>query len=252
MIEKLYWLPAGKVSLDCSILNQTVRPGQIVTIPIWSFLLVTQDGPILFDTGMPESFMNNPDYFKGTLYEGRIIPLMERDDHIVSVLKKAGYSPSDMIAVINSHLHMDHAGGNPYFPDTPIYIQQQEWEMVRQRNSAYAPPECLLPNLNYKIVEGDTEPFPGLQLLSTPGHSPGHQSVLATTMKTGPILLTVDMAYTRSNYEEGTPFFTYDHRQANQSIERIKQKMEEIQPNIIFFGHDIDQGKVQEVYPKFY
>ncbi|MBD8499578.1 quorum-quenching N-acyl homoserine lactonase AiiA [Paenibacillus arenosi] len=252
MIEKLYWLPAGKLSSDYSALNLNVPPGQMVTIPIWVFLLVTEDGPILLDTGMPESFINNPDYFKGTPYEGRIIPLMERDDHIVSVLKKVGYSPSDMIAVINSHLHMDHAGGNPYFPDTPIYIQQKEWEIVKQGISAYAPPECLLPNLNYTIVEGDTEPFPGLQLLSTPGHSPGHQSVLVTTKKTGPILLTVDMAYTRSNYEEGAPFFTYDYRQARQSIERIKQKMEGIQPSIIFFGHDIDQGAVQQVYPIFY
>lgn len=154
--------------------------------------------------------------------------------------------------MINSHLHMDHAGGNPYFPNTPIYIQQKEWDLVNQGNASYAPPECMLPNLNYKIVEGDVEPFPGIKLLSTPGHSPGHQSVLVTTEKTGSILLTVDMAYTRNNYEDGVPFFTFDSTQAAQSIERVKQEMEEIQPSIIFFGHDIEQGKAQEVYPQFY
>ncbi|TVX93410.1 quorum-quenching N-acyl homoserine lactonase AiiA [Paenibacillus agilis] len=252
MIEKLYWLPAGKLSMDSSAFNKSVQKGQMISIQIWSYLLETKAGPILLDTGMPESFIHNPDYFKGTPYEGIIIPLMEPEDHIVSILKQVGYSPNDMIAVINSHLHLDHAGGNPYFPDTPIYIQEKEWEIVNKGDTSYAPPECLLPNLNYKVVEGDVEPFPGIQLLSTPGHSPGHQSVLVTTEKTGPILITVDMAYTRSNYEDKVPFFTFDSVQADQSIERIKQKMEEIQPNIIFFGHDNEQGMKQEVYPQFF
>lgn len=88
MIEKLYWLPAGKLSMDSTAFNQNTAPGKMVTIQIWSYLFETKDGPILLDTGMPESFINNPDYFKGTPYEGKIIPLMEPDDHIDSMLKK--------------------------------------------------------------------------------------------------------------------------------------------------------------------
>lgn len=106
--------------------------------------------------------------------------------------------------------------------------------------------------MNYKIVEGDVEPFAGIQLMFTPGHSPGHQSVIVTTEKTGSILLTADLAYTRSNYEDGIPFFTFDSTQAKHSIERIKQMMGKIQPSYIFFGHDIEQGRYQEVYPQFY
>lgn len=140
MIDKLYFLPVGKLSLDHSALNQNLLPGQMVTIQIWSYLFITKNGPLLLDTGMPESFINNPDYFKGTPFEGQFIPLMEPEDHIVAVLKKIGYSPSDIIAIINSHLHMDHAGTIPIF-QTPQYI-------FNRRNGKQLLAHLSMPRLN--------------------------------------------------------------------------------------------------------
>ena len=57
--------------------------------------------------------------------------------------------------------------------------------------------ECILPHLNYKIIEGDYEVVPGVQVLYTPGHSPGHQSLFIETEQSGSVLLTIDASYTK-------------------------------------------------------
>ncbi|MEQ2468460.1 quorum-quenching N-acyl homoserine lactonase AiiA [Niallia sp. Sow4_A1] len=250
MIEKLYWLPTGKLTLDHSSLNQKLEPGKLVTLQIWSYLLETKDGPILIDTGMPESFIENPGYFDYTPFEGLFLPDMRKEDHILSVLDRIGYKPDDIQAIISSHLHMDHAGGNPLFPKTPIFVQQAELD-VSIGNEGYAPPECTQADLNYKAIQGDYELMPGIQLLFTPGHTPGHQSILVTTKQSGPILLTIDLAYTKENYEDDIPFATFDQQIATESIRKIKNLMAEIRPTRIFYGHDLDQATTQKTYPDF-
>ncbi|NEU27993.1 N-acyl homoserine lactonase family protein [Paenibacillus polymyxa] len=250
MINKLYWLPVGQLDIDRSSLNHHAQPGELVRLQIWSYLLETDHGPILIDTGMPDSFIDNPNYFKGTPFEGRFIPHMTADDRIVAVLDRIGYQPEDIYAIVISHMHMDHAGGNPHFPNTPIYVQQTEADAAID-NLAYAPPECVQADLNYRLLQGDHELVPGLQLLYTPGHSPGHQSALVTTKESGPIMLTIDVAYTQENYTNDVPFDGFNREQARQSIARIQQIVQEIKPNFLFFGHDPEQVAVRPVYPQY-
>ncbi|AHM66276.1 hypothetical protein PPSQR21_026340 [Paenibacillus polymyxa SQR-21] len=90
MINKLHWLPVGQLDIDRSSLNHHAQPGELVRLQIWSYLLETDHGPILIDTGMPDSFIDNPDYFKNTPFEGRFIPRMTADDSIVAVLDRIG------------------------------------------------------------------------------------------------------------------------------------------------------------------
>ncbi|GED02609.1 quorum-quenching N-acyl homoserine lactonase AiiA [Bacillus atrophaeus] len=249
-VKKLYFLPAGSCYLDQSAVNKNLAPGRLLEMPVWSFLLETTDGPILIDTGMPDAFVNNPEYFKGTKREGRVVPKMTANDKIVNILKSAGYHAGDIQAVISSHLHLDHAGGNGHFPKTPIFIQQAEFDAA-MGNDDYSPEECRLPDLQYQIIEGDREVAPGVQIFSTPGHSPGHQSVLVTTEHSGPILLTIDVAYTRENFDNGVPFLSYDSESTVRSIKRMKGLIEKVQPSKVFFGHDRVQAREAKVFPDF-
>jgi len=66
VVKKLYILSAGSCYLDQSAVNRNLPAGKLVNMPVWSFLLETVDGPILINTGMPDSLVNNPDYYKGT------------------------------------------------------------------------------------------------------------------------------------------------------------------------------------------
>ncbi|SEJ29734.1 N-acyl homoserine lactone hydrolase [Propionispira arboris] len=249
-VKKLYILSVGSCELDQSAVNRNLPPGKLVNMPVWSFLLETDDGPILIDTGMPDSFVNNPDYYKGTKREGRLVPHMLESDTMVNVLKRVGYRTDDIKAVISSHLHLDHAGGNGHFRNTPIIIQRAEFDTA-MNNEDYSPIECRLPDLQYQIIDGDYDLVPGVKILSTPGHSPGHQSVIVTTEKSGPVLLTLDGAYTKHNFENNLPFLSFDPEMAAKSIGHLKELIQEIHPKVIFFGHDNNQASKGRTFPDF-
>jgi N-acyl homoserine lactone hydrolase len=250
VVKKLYILSAGSCYLDQSAVNRNLPAGKLVNMPVWSFLLETDDGPILIDTGMPDSFVNNPDYYKGTKREGRLVPNMLESDTIVNVLKRVGYQTDDIQAVISSHLHLDHAGGNGHFRKTPILIQRAEFDAA-MNDADYSPLECRLPGLQYQIIEGDYDLAPGVKILSTPGHSPGHQSVLVTTEKSGPVLLTLDGSYTKQNFEDDLPFLSFNSEMAAKSIGHLKKLIQEIHPTVVFFGHDDKQASKGGTFPDF-
>lgn len=191
-------------------------------LPIWSYLIETTEGPILIDTGMPDACYLDPAGYMGTTEEeAQIWPQMTADDTIIAVLQRAGYAPEDLQMVINTHWHFDHAGGNRYFPKTPIVVQKAEWEAA-QTSTDYTE-ECKDPTLNYRLVKGDVTIEEGVELIFTPGHSAGHQSILVRTPESGAILLVVDASYTRANFEEDVPFAGVNPDQARQSIARLKE-----------------------------
>ena len=111
--------------------------------------------------------------------------------------------------------------------------------------------ECILPHLNYKIIEGDYEVVPGVQVLYTPGHSPGHQSLFIETEQSGSVLLTIDASYTKENFEDEVPFAGFNPELALSSIKRLKEVVAKEKP-IVFFGHDIEQEKGCRVFPGIY
>ncbi|MBC6972386.1 N-acyl homoserine lactonase family protein [Bacillus sp. Xin] len=247
-VKKLYFLPAGRCMLDHSSVNSTLTPGKLLNLPVWCYLLETKEGLILIDTGMPESAVDNEDFFKGTYVEGQILPKMKPDDRIVNILKRVGYAPEDLLCIISSHLHFDHAGGNGSFAHTPIIVQRTEHDAALHREEYLK--ECILPRLNYQIIEGDYEVMPGVQLLYTPGHSPGHQSVFVKTEKSGSVLLTIDASYTQENFEQEVPFAGFDSEMTSKSIKRLKEIVLDEKP-IVFFGHDMEQEKSCKTFPEF-
>ena len=109
-------------------------------------------------------------------------------------IRAAGFLPSDVTLVINTHLHFDHAGGDtvrqpdgsivPGFPGVRHVVQKREWEFAHTRNervrASYLPRnfEPLDEAGLFDLLEGETEIVPGITVLPTPGHTPGHGSVL--------------------------------------------------------------------------
>ena len=103
-------------------------------------------------------------------------------------------------AVINTHLHFDHCGGNRRFAGVPTYVQRAEL-------AAVAAPDYLVEwvrfaGADYRELDGDTELFDGISVLSTPGHSPGHQCVLVATDE-GLVVLGGDVTYSMDELVAG-------------------------------------------------
>lgn len=121
----------------------------------------------------------------GVENEGR-----EGRTRLEDALAELGHSPGDVGWVINSHLHFDHAGGNTYrnaggeigvsFPRARYVVQRGELEFARRLNertaASYLPPNFEA--VPFSPIDGETEVLPGIRCLPTPGHTPGHQSVL--------------------------------------------------------------------------
>jgi N-acyl homoserine lactone hydrolase len=150
--------------------------------PIHGYVVTDSDrGAILVDTGM-----GGPgDDFAAYPYEIRAIE---------EALADHGLDVSDITMVITTHLHQDHFGHNTVFRRLPFVLQRAELERGR----------TVLPHLTeffdwagarFELLEGDAEVAPGVRVLSTPGHTAGHQCVAVDTAR-GVELLLGDAAFT--------------------------------------------------------
>lgn len=145
-------------------------------------LIRTNDLTVLVETGIGEKFDE----------KNRDIYGVDRTNTLDSGLAGMGLSRQDIDAVILTHLHFDHAGGNTVtepngeavsaFPRAKFFIQRGEWEdavspSVRSRAS-YLPENFLPIRPQVHFLEGDTEIFPGISVKVTRGHTANHQIVL--------------------------------------------------------------------------
>jgi glyoxylase-like metal-dependent hydrolase (beta-lactamase superfamily II) len=115
------------------------------------------------------------------------------DRTIVTALAEIDLAPDAIDLVVLTHLHFDHVGGatrlegkalRPTFPRARHVVQARELEdatHVHERNRGSYAPDDFVPLIEaglLELVDGEVEVAPGLRVLRTPGHTPGHQSVL--------------------------------------------------------------------------
>jgi len=111
----------------------------------------------------------------------------------------ASLIPRDVVCVINTHLHFDHCGGNRLFAGTPIDVQRAEREAARA--DGYTIPSWVeFEGATYVEHEGKAEIVSGVRVLPTPGHTPGHQSVLVDT-DDGLVVLAGDVGYNWKQFD---------------------------------------------------
>jgi N-acyl homoserine lactone hydrolase len=123
-------------------------------------------GLVLVDTGMGR----HPEV--DAHYRPRRVP-------VVGALAAAGAEVDDIAYVVNGHLHFDHCGGNPELSGRPVFTQRAELELAR--TTEHTIPELIdHPGARYEELDGEAEILPGVVIVPTQGHTPGHQSVVVT------------------------------------------------------------------------
>jgi N-acyl homoserine lactone hydrolase len=123
------------------------------------------DGLLLVDTGMG----SHPEV--DAHYRPRRVGLE-------AALGLVGARVDEIRFVVNCHLHFDHCGGNPLLAGRPVFAQRVELEGARSV-ADYTLPELIdHDGARYEVLDGEAEILPGVRILATPGHTPGHQSVV--------------------------------------------------------------------------
>jgi N-acyl homoserine lactone hydrolase len=152
--------------------------------PVHGFVVTHPDGAVLVDTGV-----GGPQHM---LDDWRVV-----NRSVADALAELDMSPADIDLVINTHLHFDHCGQNAVFKHAPIYVQRAE--VARSKRES---PELYkwfdFMNARFELLDGDAEILPGLSVLSTPGHTEGHQCVMVSSSD----LLIGDAAYTPAVYAD--------------------------------------------------
>ena len=234
-VKALYAFQNGFLGFERSGLFYGERSPERVRIPVTCYLIRTADAAILFDTGL------SPRAVPGLL---RTDPLarFEDADLLVQRLDSVGLEPSDVDVVVLSHLHFDHAGGAALFTASELVVQQDEYAYAHYPASFFASfyyrKNFDLPGYRWRLLDGDVELVPGVTVLRSDGHTPGHQSLLVELPGSGPVILAGDCCYwQRSVDEEIPPGVVWDPTRAMHSIKRLKT-LARLTEGRIFPSHD--------------
>jgi N-acyl homoserine lactone hydrolase len=99
---------------------------------------------------------------------------------VTDALRAVNCRLEQIALLVNTHLHFDHCGENAAFPGIPIFVQQREWSAAQDEQ--YTIREWVeFEGATYRQLRGDSEIAHGVRVVAAPGHTPGHQSVLAST-----------------------------------------------------------------------
>jgi len=177
---------------------------------------------------------------------------------VVDQLAKIDVKPDQIKYVGISHYHADHTGQIDSFPKATLLIGAKEWEAITSPKPAQG--------VNFKPFEGwikgenkvepqalDKDVFGdgSVIMLRTPGHTPGHSSLLVTLAQMGPVIITGDAVHFRENFDtDGVPAFNFDRAQTVASIERLKKIAANLKATVII-QHDARDVEKLPAFPAF-
>ncbi len=256
---KVYFFQAGVLKSQKQFFTAGRGVGEAFDVPVPYFLIEHPEGYVLFDTGNAYETVHNKHEHWGSAAEA-YDPVMSEEEWVVNAIQKVGVKPEDIKYVVLSHLHLDHAGGVGHFPNARYVVQRKELHF------AYVPDPYMKAayirkdfdkDVKWAILEGEQDDnfdlFRDGKIIVkfTPGHTPGHQSLLLNLEKTGPMLLTADSCYTTENLDEDVlPGLVADPISTVKTIERFRLMRE--QGVKIVTGHDPEAWKSYKKAPEFY
>ncbi len=208
----------GWITSPAVVWRQGEDPERELRFPIPAYLIETAEERILVDAGLHPSAIADPAAFYERPEAG--IFRLELEQPIVEQL-----DVSTLTKIVVTHLHFDHVGALTLLPpSTPVYMQRREWEAGHdaasvKRNFFY-PRDYAIAERELVLLDGDHDLLGdgSIELLLTPGHTPGHQSVRVGES----LILGIDVAHFRITLEDRRfPSFADDFEAQNRSAGRL-------------------------------
>lgn len=237
--QKLYLLQLSTTTVP-------IAPGRSLEMVLGCYLIQTSDAKnILIDTGMAPDAPVPPNK-----------PQSRNETNVIEQLAALNLRPADISTLICTHFDIDHAGYNDAFSHAELIVQREHYELARGGHSRFADARTHWdhPALRYRLVDGDTELLPGLTLLKTSGHTPGHQSVLVRLPRTGPVLLAIDAAMMQHTFTPDRKAWPNDdnEEQLRASTSKLLELVKHENIALVVFGHDGIQWQTLKKSPDYY
>lgn len=231
-------LCVGWIEIDRSLLTYGRGFGERLRVPLLGYLVKDDSALILVDTGPPPV----------PWCKEHLRPISQTaPEQLLEALGRCHVRPEDIDLIVLTHLHWDHCGGTDRVPKAAVVAQRAEVAYARAplplHVMSYQAPESGLPSLfdfqRIKEIDGDDRLTARIEILHTPGHSPGSQSLLVrcaleTYLIAGDTIPLYDNLEPLSEYAAVTPPGIHvDLRDCADSMERIRSMRAKVLP-----GHD--------------
>lgn len=217
-----------------------------VNVPIVCYLVQTSDGKnILIDSGLPSHFQTPA---------GRPTPVLGQD--VFEQLALLDLKPDAIDLLICTHFDLDHCGHHEDFPKAELVVQREQYEVARGEHPRFAAsrPHWDLPASRYRLTDGDSTLLPGIFMIETSGHVPGHMSVLIRLKETGPVLLTIDAVPNQDSFRPDRQIgpLDLDAEKTIASTRKLLEVVQREQVTLTIFGHDGHQWPTLKMLPACY
>jgi len=246
-VDKLYILNCGEgVSGDISRWSPGVNVGKSMDFVDNCYLIHHTQGWLLWDTGVTDAIAAMPD---GQAPADPKATHWRRPKTLISQLEGLGIKPADIKYLAVSHTHPDHVGNIKMFPQSTVLVQKAEYDWPTPFGQTL---QAVASQVNK--LEGDHDVFGDLSvtIIATPGHTPGHQSLLVKLPNTGALVLSGDAVHFKSNWDNrGVPSMNTDKDKTLASMQRIADVLAK-ETAQLWINHDKAQRDSLKMAPGFY
>lgn len=258
---RLYMFQSGTQKCKMHHIRMNSGDGTNYEIPVPWFLLTHPKGHTLIDGGLAVEGLRDPRGYWGKSIDS-FWPVMAEDEGCIVQLAKLGIQPDEIRYVVQSHLHSDHTGAIGRFPNATHIVQRREYEYAFTPDwfmaDGYIRNDFDRPGLKWQFLAASTTDYHDLYgdktltIVFTPGHSPGHQSVLIKLANSGPILLAIDAAYTMDHWnEKALPGLLTSTMETVRSVQKLRALVEQSNAMVVT-GHDPDLWPQFKKAPHYY
>lgn len=220
---RLYVFDCGSLRLDdVTLFGLTNAETPVRELFVPCYLIEHPQGRLLWDAGLPVALAGQGDV------EMEPGATMRYEHSIIDQLAAMGIQPDDIDLIAFSHLHFDHVGAANLFTAAKLLIQDTEFQAgFVDRNTELFQPELYLGLTGNErlLLDGDHDVFGdgSVRLISAPGHTPGHQTLLLQLADTGAVMLSGDLYHFRESRElRRAPVFNFNAEQTFAAMDRVE------------------------------
>jgi N-acyl homoserine lactone hydrolase len=252
--RRIVLLTLGWEDLPKSVSVHGAPPDERLREPTPGVLVETEGGWLLLDTGFNTALVRDPALRRRFFPHAEYVPVLPgAGEPLPEAMARAGLDVGDVVAVALSHLHADHAGGLKLFAGrVPVHAQRREVDFglrdPRAEREGVFRIDFDDPRIDWRLADGDVEIAPGVRAVSTPGHTPGHQSFVVDVDDErggGGFVFAFDAADLTENIERELPIGSFVDVSPEETVEPIR-RLKRIAAER---GHRLVPGHDPQVWP---